>query len=968
MASTNPARDLFLDALDRPDPADRAAFLDAACPDPEIRRRVDALLAAHVQPDQLLDHPAVDAFTTPPELLPEPDGPPATPPGYELGDEIGRGGMGVVYRATHTALGRDVAVKLLQGRYSVGSAVATRFLDEARVTARLQHPGVPPVHEVGSLPDGRPFLAMKLVEGDTLDTLLKRRPDTGADRGRLVAIFEGVCQAVAFAHSRRVIHRDLKPANVMVGAFGEVQVMDWGLAKELGRADRDDTTEFALGPSPDDDAPPGRTPAGGSDRTRAGSVMGTPGFMAPEQARGELDRVDRRADVFGLGAVLCVILTGKPPFAGADWTTTLGRNAAGDLTDARAVLATCGAEPELVALCERCLSAEPEGRPADAGAVAMAVADLRTAAADRARRAEVEAAAAAARAASERKRWRTLLWVGGGLVAALLLGIAGTFSGLIWADAARQAAETAERETEAKRVQAETARAKAEAAERQTEVKRVEADAARAKAEAKEAEAKEANADTLSFSKFLVNDVLAAARPVGLQGGQGKDVTMAEALKAAEGRIDAVFAGRLKAEATARHAVGVTWRTLGRFDAAASHLKRAVELRQRELGPTAHDTLDSMNSLAVTYCELGRYAAAEPLYREVLAGHRANLGDTHNDTLATALNLAGLQYQLTRHREAEALFQDTLTKARAAHGNDEVVTLRAARGLGLVYSRTNRPAEAELLLREAVVGLRKAVGPNHSDALGAAESLAILLRSVGNLTEAGPLYEQVLDGRRASLGRKHSNTLIAANNVGLLRINQRRFDEAEELITEAVAGLRANHPGTHQNTLWAVTNLAVLRAAQGRTADLVPLYREVVDGYRAIYGGENRSTQIAVQHLARANFDLERWADAAPLFAEEYRHSRGRPADEISEVRMRLGLSLAGAGKVDDAVSHLLAAHAYLTGLSPPSEVGIVMRRRVTQSLADCYARLDRPADAAEWRAKLATLPPECLPQPRVVR
>src|SRR5262249_16703104 len=159
---------------------------------------------------------------------------PPSPPGYELMEEIGRGGMGVVYRARDTALDRHVPVKLLSEASPSASPAPQRFLSEARVTGRLPPPGIPAVHQVGTLGDGRPFLAMKLIKGSTLAAILKQRPDLAADRGRLLAIFEAVCQAVGYAHSHRVIHRDLKPTNVMVGAFGEVQVMDWGLAKILG--------------------------------------------------------------------------------------------------------------------------------------------------------------------------------------------------------------------------------------------------------------------------------------------------------------------------------------------------------------------------------------------------------------------------------------------------------------------------------------------------------------------------------------------------------------------------------------------------------------------------------------------------------------------------------------------------------------------------------------------------------------
>jgi serine/threonine protein kinase len=198
------------------------------------------------------------------------------PPGYELFGEIGRGGMGVVYRARDIRLGRDVAVKLLQEKYTAGSLAARRFIDEARITGQLQHPAIPPVHQVGELPDGRPFLAMKLIKGRTLATILEAR---SLSRGALVAVFEQVCQAVAYAHNHGVVHRDLKPGNVMVGAFGEVQVMDWGLAKFRNDA-RAESAEAATASTFHD-------PRGEDDtdlRTRAGSFLGTPAYMSPSAA------------------------------------------------------------------------------------------------------------------------------------------------------------------------------------------------------------------------------------------------------------------------------------------------------------------------------------------------------------------------------------------------------------------------------------------------------------------------------------------------------------------------------------------------------------------------------------------------------------------------------------------------------------------------------------------------------------
>lgn len=348
--------------------------------------------------------------------------PPLSGGRYELVGEIARGGMGVVYRATDTAFAREVAVKVLLDRFAPTSGTARRFHDEARITGQLQHPNIPAVHDLGTLPDGRPFLAMKLIRGHTLDALLASRPDTTADRGRFVAAFEQLAQGVAFAHARGIVHRDLKPSNVMVGDFGEAQVMDWGLAKALGAAHQparpgptpepadpansDRTTDFEVGDESTD------------GRTQLGQVMGTPAYIAPEQARGE--SVDRRADVFALGGVLCAILTGKPPFSGRG-ADAIQKAAAGNLSDAFERLDACGADAELVALCRHCLSANPADRPADAGAVARLVGEYRTGVEQRLLAAERDRAAAEVQAVEQRKRRKVQL----ALVAAFGLIVCG---------------------------------------------------------------------------------------------------------------------------------------------------------------------------------------------------------------------------------------------------------------------------------------------------------------------------------------------------------------------------------------------------------------------------------------------------------------------------------------------------------------------------------------------------------------
>jgi serine/threonine-protein kinase len=331
---------------------------------------------------------------------------------YELHGEIARGGMGVVFAARDRALSREVAVKVLRAEVRDNGDIARRFVEEALITGQLQHPGVPPIHDLGTLPDGRPFIAMKLIKGRTLAALLGER--RAVEHTRYLTVFEQVCQAVAYAHSKGVIHRDIKPSNVMVGAFGEVQVMDWGLAKVLDQESHDLRGPHGPANEGDSEILTGRS-AGLA--TQAGSMLGTPAYMPPEQARGELHRTDRREDVFALGALLCEILTGRPPYTGTR-AEVMARAQAGDVAQAMERLDCCGADAGVVALAKRCLSPRPEDRPAEAATVAAAVAG-------RMRRGEAERAAEAHRREKIwRSLWHGLLDVGGVCLKALVIFLA----------------------------------------------------------------------------------------------------------------------------------------------------------------------------------------------------------------------------------------------------------------------------------------------------------------------------------------------------------------------------------------------------------------------------------------------------------------------------------------------------------------------------------------------------------------
>jgi len=247
-------------------------------------------------------------------------------PRYELGECIGEGGMGAVYAAHDRELDREVAIKVLRAPLPTADE-RERLVREARILASLEHPGIVPVHDVGTLPDGRIFYVMKRVRGERFDEFVRR----SQPRAELLRSFLQMCDAVAFAHASGIVHRDLKPQNVMLGAFGEVLVLDWGVA---------------------------RAPRGMADsEADASTAAGTPGYMSPEQLHGA---ADARSDVYGLGSILFFLLTGAHPTAAPEtanqWTSST-------------------VPAPLRAICERARATDPASRYSTVAALATDVAN-----------------------------------------------------------------------------------------------------------------------------------------------------------------------------------------------------------------------------------------------------------------------------------------------------------------------------------------------------------------------------------------------------------------------------------------------------------------------------------------------------------------------------------------------------------------------------------------------------------------
>lgn len=268
---------------------------------------------------------------------------------YLLGEIIGEGGMATVYRAEDTDLERTVALKAIRIDRT-DKQLAERMMREAKIVARLEHASIVPIHDVGRLPDGRVYYTMKLVRGRTLREVV----ESGTLRRELLNIFERICEGIAFAHSRGVIHRDLKPDNVMIGEFGQTLVMDWGIAKVTAapqNAEKSDSeaTVTKLPKTRND-----------SDPTIDGTIMGTPAYMAPEQARGRVEEIDLHTDIYALGAVLYFMLTGSAPYTGeVEDTLNRLRNSA----PPPGLRERCKSIPRpLEAICRKAMAMEQEDR------------------------------------------------------------------------------------------------------------------------------------------------------------------------------------------------------------------------------------------------------------------------------------------------------------------------------------------------------------------------------------------------------------------------------------------------------------------------------------------------------------------------------------------------------------------------------------------------------------------------------
>jgi tRNA A-37 threonylcarbamoyl transferase component Bud32 len=392
-------------------PSERSALLQSLTSgDPDLRRRIESMLGRCST--RVVSHVAIPKVRGPaqPEL-----------PGLEILQELGAGGMGIAYLARDKVLQREVVLKTVLDQRWDQADVYALFEREAAITAQLQLPGVPPVFRTGKLADGRPYLLMKRVGGASLEDLLAARSDLEADHARFLAIFAGLCSTMAEAHERGIAHRDLKPLNIFVEGDHDVLVLDWGLAKNTSDKGAEVTTSPLL-----EEGSEFATP--GPFASPWSLKRGTPGHLAPEALSTDERKLDRRSDVFSLGVMLTQILQGSNPLKGIQELDTLLQA----IEATRTSLGAAEKAVELHRLAAHCLAADPDARPASAGAVASVVLAYQRGVAAARARAEIDAAEARGSAKEARRTTRAVF-----LVAMLVLGFFGVGAYLLW-NAARE--------------------------------------------------------------------------------------------------------------------------------------------------------------------------------------------------------------------------------------------------------------------------------------------------------------------------------------------------------------------------------------------------------------------------------------------------------------------------------------------------------------------------------------------------
>lgn len=839
-------QDIYLDAADLP-PGEREAFLTDACRgDADLRTEVESLLAAEETGDPLLESSLDDLVL----LMEEPAGSPQSDPQragpYRILEEIGRGGMGTVYRAERAddQYTREVALKLVRLDVSHTDA-ALRFRQERQILAGLEHANIARLYDAGVTEAGQPYLAMELVRGQSIHTYCDSR--SLAIPARL-ALFEQVCRAVEFAHRNLVIHRDLKPSNILVTEQGEVKLLDFGIAK-LMESESDDDDE----------------PLTGLDQR-----LLTPEYASPEQVKGE--GLTTASDVYSLGVVLHQLLTGRRPEGGGDSATTtpstlVRRETASDKTDSpnpEGIARARGTTParlqrllrgELDTIALKALRPETDQRYPTAAALLDDLVRYRSGRAITARPPTLTY-----RAGKFVRRNRVAVAAAGIAVTSLIAGLG---IALNQTRVARQERDVAQSVSSFLENMFDASNPFSQGGER---------------------------LDTLRISAFLEQAVdrldtdladqpLVQARMQLVLGSVHENLGVYDR---ARELLEAALASYRDLEGPESPQVSVALSNLGRVvssagdaTAAEPYYREALAIAVARHGDRSRQAAQVRTEFAGVLLTLDRLAEAEEVLAAAVDVRRREFGEVSSEMGDNLNLLGGLRYRQGKVDEAIFTMSEALDMNREALGPGHPNTAIITQNLGFLMHRQRRYEEAEALLREAIRSISAALGPDYPNLAATIKTLANVLDATGQWTEADSLYRESIAFTQRVLGDVNQDMVIALHDYGGALAKHGQHDRAIELLREALGIEEQLTSRTSPGYGVTLGTLASATRMSGDPAAAERMYAEVLETLGAVFPPAHPRVLGARSGLGLTLADLGRTEEAEQLLLAVYEQAGG---------------------------------------------------------------------------------------------
>ena len=866
------------------DAGGRARLLDALrAQSPDLAATLEDLLAGHERvADDFLDS-RVDGSEVPFAVTGQTVG------AYTLERLLGVGGMGAVWlgRRSDGRFEGQVAVKLLNLAL-LDPVGQERFRREGSVLARLSHSHIARLLDAGVTSSGLPYLVLEYIDGRPITAFADERRLAVVERIRLAL---DVLRAVAHAHANLVVHRDLKPSNILVTGDGIPKLLDFGIAKLLSHETGDQRNTL----------------------TRDGRVL-TPDFAAPEQVRGH--PIVLATDVYSIGVLLYLLLTGRQPYELADRTPVEIERIVCESTPARPSATFDGG------------MASVDDRVARAHARGTTPARLR-----RRLRGDLDTIVMKALRKEPERRYPT--------IAALHDDLDRFLNGL---------PVLARPDSVVYRARKFASRHRAALGIAATLLILVAGGVVRERTLRSEAEAEARK--TKAVEEYLV-DVFDVADPLAPPGQRGDDVTARALLDRGAVRVDSALATQPDVQAELRSVLGRVYVNLGLFDTAEPLLRAALRQERALHGSRHAGVAAAMDRLGDLLLRRSRYAEAEPLLREALAQRRALLGGVHADTAQSIDHLATLFQERAEYESAEPLFREAVEVRRAIHGPNHEEVATSLNNLALLLYLKARDVRAEPLYREALAINVRRLGEAHPLTAQTAQNLAMILEESGRLDEAEALYRRALAAKRKTLGNAHPSVTINLNNfANFLAVERGRLDEAEALAREALSLDRQMFSEPHAYVAEGLRRVGYILRLKGDFGGAERSLTQSLDMNRALFGTDHvriasNLNQIALTWQARG--DLPR---AIALFREslaQYRRLVGEQHINFTTVRNNLAKALHEHGQAVDAADLFRAG---LTRLDPTkraeraeliaAQVGLGLALADQQRTADAIPLLER--------------------------